>query len=133
MQLTHRSPTISEYKKLRASVGWWDVDDGAAETALTNSLFSVVAIEKGNLVGFGRIVGDGGLYFYIQDLIIHPAFQEKGFGKLVMDELMSFVRANAKSGAFIGLMAAKGLERYYESFGFRARDESAPGMYQIIQ
>ena len=50
-----------------------------------------------------------------------------------MDELMSFVRANAKSGEFIGLMAAKGLERYYESFGFRARDESAPGMYQIIQ
>ena len=133
MKLEHRSPTILEYKKLRASVGWWDVDEGAAETALTNSLFAVVAVEKGNLVGFGRIVGDGGLYFYIQDLIIHPEFQEKGFGKQVMDELMSFVRANAKSGAFIGLMAAKGLESYYESFGFKVRDEGAPGMYQIIQ
>ena len=133
MKLEHRSPTISEYEKLRASVGWWEVDEGAAETALANSLFSVVAVEKDILVGFGRVVGDGGLYFYIQDLIIHPEFQENGFGKQVMDELMSFIRARAKSGAFIGLMAAKGLERYYESFGFKAREENAPGMYQIIQ
>ena len=133
MKLEHRSPTSSGYNKLRASVDWWDVDEGAAETALANSLFSVVAVEKGNLVGFGRVVGDGGLYFYIQDLIIHPEFQEKGFGKQVMDELMSFIRAKTRSGAFIGLMAAKGLERYYESFGFKARDEGAPGMYQIIQ
>lgn len=133
MKLEHRSPTISEYRELRASAGWWDVDEGAAETALANSLFSVVAAEKDILVGFGRVVGDGGLYFYIQDLIIHPGFREKGFGKQVMDELMSFIRARAKSGAFIGLMAAKGLESYYESFGFMVRDESAPGMYQIIQ
>ena len=132
MKLEHQKPTISEYKQLRAAVDWWDVDEGAAETALSNSLFSVVAVEKGTLVGFGRIVGDGGLYFYIQDLIIHPEFQEKGYGKKVMDELMSFVRANAKSGAFIGLMAANGLERYYESFGFKAREDGAPGMYQII-
>jgi hypothetical protein len=30
-------------------------------------------------------------------------------------------------------MAAKGLEGYYEPFGFTARDEDAPGMYQIIE
>ena len=133
MKLEHRSPTISEYKKLRESAGWWDVDEAAVKTALTNSLFSVVAVEKGELVGFGRIVGDGGLYFYIQDLIIHPEFQEKGFGKKIMDALMAFIRTGAKPGAFIGLMAAKGLERYYESFGFKVRDTDAPGMYQIIQ
>ncbi len=35
-------------------------------------------------------------------------------------------------GAFVGLMAAKGLEKYYEQFGFKARDKDAPGMYQVI-
>ena len=133
MKLEHRSPTISEYRKLRASVGWWDVDEGSAETGLANSLFSVVAVEKDNLVGLGRVVGDGGLYFYIQDLIIHPAFQEKGIGKQIMGELMSHIESKAKSGAFIGLMAARGLARYYESFGFKTRDGDAPGMYQIIE
>jgi len=133
MKLEHRSPKISEYKTLREAVGWWDVAEAAAEAALGNALFSVVAIEKGKLVGLGRVVGDGGLYFYIQDLIIHPEFQEKGFGKQVMGALMAFIRTKAKSGAFIGLMAAKGLEGYYEPFGFKARDEDAPGMYQIIE
>jgi ribosomal protein S18 acetylase RimI-like enzyme len=133
MKLEHRSPTISEYKTLREAVGWWDVAEAAVEAALGNALFSVVAIEKGTLVGLGRVVGDGGLYFYIQDLIIDPEFQEKGFGKQVMGALMAFIRTKAKSGAFIGLMAAKGLEGYYEPFGFKARDEDAPGMYQIIE
>jgi GNAT superfamily N-acetyltransferase len=133
MKLEHRSPTISEYKKLRESAGWWDVDEAAVETALGNTLFSVVVVEKGRLVGLGRIVGDGGLYFYIQDLIIHPEVQKKGFGKHVMGALMTFIRTKARSGAFVGLMAAKGLEKYYESFGFKARDKDAPGMYQIVE
>ena len=101
--------------------------------ALKNSLFSAVAVEHDTVIGFGRVIGDGGLYFYIQDLIIHPDFQNKGFGKLLMKELMAYITAKAKSGAFIALMAAKGLEKYYEPFGFKSRDEDAPGMYQIIK
>ncbi len=50
-----------------------------------------------------------------------------------MQELMNYIKKSAKSGAFVGLMAAKGLEKYYEPFGFKARDPKAPGMYQVIQ
>lgn len=133
MQIEYRSPTVIEYTRLRNLVGWWEVDENATGTALENSLFSVVATEHGTVIGFGRIIGDGGLYFYIQDLIVHPEFQAKGLGKLLMKELMSYVTGNAKSGAFIGLMAAKGLEKYYEKFGFKARVKDAPGMYLIIK
>jgi GNAT superfamily N-acetyltransferase len=133
MEIEYRSPTVSEYTKLRSLVGWWETDENAAEIALKNSLFSVVVVEHGTVIGFGRIIGDGGLYLYIQDMIIHPDFQTKGLGKSLMNELMGYIAANAKSGAFVGLMAAKGLEKYYEQFGFKARDENAPGMYQIIK
>ena len=133
MRLEHGLPTISEYKKLRDSVGWWKTDEKATEVALSNSLFSVVVVENNDIAGLGRIVGDGGLYFYIQDLIVHPEFQKSALGKRLMAELMSYVSANAKSGAFVGLMAAKGLKQYYESFGFKARNEDAPGMYQVIK
>lgn len=133
MQIEYRSPTVIEYTKLRNLVGWWEVDENATGKALENSLFSVVATEHGTIIGFGRIIGDGGLYFYIQDLIIHPEFQAKGLGKILMKELMSHITAKAKSGAFVGLMAAKGLEKYYEQFGFKARDKDAPGMYLIIK
>ena len=133
MLIEYRSPTVTEYMSLRNLVGWWETDENATGMALENSLFSVVAIEQDTVVGFGRIIGDEGLYFYIQDLIIHPEFQAKGLGKLLMKELMSYIAANAKTGAFIGLMAAKGLEKYYEQFGFKARDKDAPGMYQVIK
>lgn len=85
------------------------------------------------MIGIGRIIGDGGLYFYIQDLIILPDFRGKGVGKTLMNELMKYIRANAQPGAFVALMAAKGLEKYYESFGFKARDKDAPGMYMVIE
>ena len=132
MPIEYRQPTVIEYTRLRNLVGWWEVDENATGKALENSLFSVVATEHGTIIGFGRIIGDGGLYFYIQDLIVHPEFQGKGLGKLLMTELMSYITAKAKSGAFVGLMAAKGLEKYYEQFGFKARDKDAPGMYLII-
>jgi ribosomal protein S18 acetylase RimI-like enzyme len=103
--------------RLRNLVGWWETDKNATGKALENSLFSVVAIEHGTVIGFGRIIGDEGLYFYIQDLIVHPEFQAKGLGKLLMKELMSY----------------KGLEKYYEQFGFKARDKDAPGMYLVIK
>jgi len=133
MRIELRSLNVSEYTRLRDSVGWEKTDAKATERALKNSLFSVAAMENGNVVGFGRIVGDGGLYFYIQDLIVHPECQKKGLGKMLMKELMSYIMTNAKTGAFIGLMAAKGLEKYYKSFGFKAREVNAPGMYQVIK
>ena len=133
VKIEYRSPTFSEYKKLRDLVGWWETDENATDRALKNALFSVVAVEHDTVIGFGRVVGDEGLYFYIQDLIVHPEFQNKGFGTSLMKELMGYITTNAKYGAFVGLMAAKGLEKYYESFGFKARDEDAPGMYQIIK
>ena len=133
MQIEYRSPTVIEYTRLRNLVGWWEVDENATGKGLENSLFSVVATEHDTVIGFGRIIGDGGLYFYIQDLIIHPEFQAKGLGKILMKELMSYITAKGKSGAFVGLMAAKGLEKYYEQFGFKARDKDAPGMYLIIK
>ena len=111
MQIEHRLPTVTEYTKLRKLVGWWKTDENATDTALKNSLFSVVAIKHGTAVGFGRIIGDGGLYFYLQDLIVHPDFQNKGLGKSLMKELIDYIKVNAKSGAFVGLTAAKGCMR----------------------
>jgi len=133
VKIEYRLPTVSEYKKLRELVGWLEPDENATVIALKNSLFSAVAVEHDVVIGCGRVIGDGGLYFYIQDLIIHPEYQNKSVGKSLMKELMGFIKANAKSGAFVGLMSAKGLEKYYEPFGFKTRDKDAPGMCQIIK
>ena len=132
MNIEYRSPTIDEYQTLRNLVGWWRTNGKATEKALNNSLFSIVSLDQDRVIGFGRVIGDGGLYFYIQDVIVHPNHQNKGIGKILMQELMNYISANAKPGAFIGLMAAQGLEKYHASFGFKTRDADAPGMYQVL-
>ena len=133
MKLEYRTPTVSEYNKLRSLVGWWETDEAATETALRNSLFGIVALEQDAVVGFGRIIGDGGLYFHIQDLIVHPEFRKKRARQVPDEGIDGLHKRQCKPpGAFIGLMAAQGLEKYYVEFGFKVRDDDAPGMYQVF-
>ncbi|HDY72519.1 MAG TPA: N-acetyltransferase [Nitrospirae bacterium] len=133
MIIEKRNPSTSEYLYLRNKVGWGDKEKEVTEKALNSSLYSVVAIESDQVIGMGRIIGDGGLYYYIQDLIVHPDYQNKGIGKRLMKELMNYIDEHAASGSFIGLMSATGYYRFYESFGFKARDINAPGMFTVIK
>ena len=132
MIIEERIPTAVEYKMLREAVDWWDIDLYATVVALKSSLYSVVSVEENVVIGCGRICGDGGLYYYIQDLIVHPDFQKQGIGKQLMQALMDYLNSHTRPGAYIALMSAEGMEKYYEEFGFKARKASAPGMYQIL-
>lgn len=129
--LVERSPTIEEYQKLREAVEWGNVDPEATEIGLQNSLFSVCVIFKNEVIGCGRVIGDGGIYFYIQDIIVLPEFQGKGIGKRIMNAVMNYLKEHAHLNAFIGLMAAKGVSKFYEKYGFTERPPDRPGMFKI--
>jgi len=126
--LTGRAPTVEEYLALREAVGWSRPSREVVELALKNTLHSVCALFDDIVVGMGRVVGDGGLYFYIQDVMVVPALQRQGVGELVMDSLMDYLREKASPDAYIGMMAAKGSTGFYERFGFEKRPEEGPGM-----
>lgn len=129
--LIERHLTVEEYLKLRKAVGWWDVDVRALRFGLQNSLFSICVILGDDVIGCGRVVGDGGMYFYIQDIIVLPKFQGKGIGKRIMDAIMNYIDLHAQSGAFVGLMTAKGISKFYEKYGFKERPLDRPGMFRI--
>jgi GNAT superfamily N-acetyltransferase len=129
--LVERPPTVEEYQRLREAVGWESVDAEATETGLRNALFSVCLIHKDEVIGCGRVVGDGGIYFYIQDIIVLPELQGEGFGRRIMDAVMGYLSSRAHSNAFIGLMAAKGVSGFYGKYGFAERPPDRPGMFRI--
>jgi ribosomal protein S18 acetylase RimI-like enzyme len=131
--LVERNPTLEEYQGLRRAAGWLDVETEAIETGLQNSLFSVCVILKNKVIGCGRVIGDGGIYFYIQDVIVLPEFQGKGIGRRIMDAIMEYLKSHARNGAFIGLMAAKGVSKFYERYGFKRRASDAPGMFLVLR
>ncbi|MGA1840387.1 MAG: GNAT family N-acetyltransferase [bacterium] len=131
INILYRSPSIEEYISLRKAVGWNIPDEQVIKISLKNALFSV-CLEKGNkIIGCGRVIGDEGLYLYIQDIIVLPAYQGHGYGKKVMDEIMNYINHKAGKGAFIGLFSAKGLEGFYKKYGFKERpdENSGAGMF----
>ena len=131
--LVERNPTIEEYQRLCRAVGWEDVEAEAVEVGLQNSLFSVCVILENEVIGCGRVTGDGGIYFYIQDIIVLPEFQGKRIGRRIMDAVMEYLEAHARNGAFVGLMAARGVSKFYERYGFKERLSDAPGMFRVLR
>jgi ribosomal protein S18 acetylase RimI-like enzyme len=130
-RIVERQPTVDEYQRLRRAVGWNEMTDEALQVGLPNALYSVVLELDGAAVGCARIVGDGGLYFYLQDVIVLPEHQGRGQGARLMGALMAYLERTARPGAFLGLMAAVGAERFYERYGFRRRGEQQPGMFRV--
>lgn len=129
-KLLERIPTVTEYQFLRNSVGWSTVSDEAVNQSLKNSLFSVCIVRNNKIIAIGRVIGDAGIYYYIQDVIVLPKFQRNGLGKKIMNSIMNYLEENADSTAFIGLMAAKGFCRFYKDYGFQKRPLDAPGMFR---
>lgn len=124
-----RSLMPAEYIALREAVGWTPVDFTQAALATRMDLFSVVVLtESSEAIGCCRVLGDGVLYFYIQDLIVVPKFQRRGVGTKIMEIVFSWLGAKASSQAFAGLMAAPGTAAFFTRFGFVPRPEGGPGM-----
>lgn len=122
------------YESMRAKVKLQHYDAGDVEEALKHTLFSVVVKEDGVPLGIGRVVGDGRIVFFIKDVVVEPDRQHAGIGRLVMEELMGYIRQQGCPNAYVGLMALTGKEGFYEKFGFRERphDGLGSGMTQLI-
>ena len=63
--------------------------------------------------------------------IVLPEFQRNGIGKRVMDAVMSYLSSHAHPHAFVGLMATKGVSKFYEKYEFVERPPDRPGMFRI--
>ena len=114
-------PDVTDYNRLRDVVGWSAYLVEVAEPCLARSLYGVCVLQDDAVVGMARVIGDGGMTFYLQDVIVHPDHQGRGLGAQLMDRIMAYLRAHAVPGAVVGLMAAAGKEGFYERYGFTRR------------
>lgn len=128
---------VDEYLALRASVKWKVLSREQAEKALKNSLHVVGLYRLDELIGMGRIVGDGAVICYIQDLIVKPAYHHTGCGHMLIEHLISYVKDLTIEGTemMLDLMCAKGREDFYLQHEFIARPTPSlgPGMIQYIR
>ena len=80
----------AEILGLYTSVGWTNYTDNPEmlRNAYLNSLKLYGAYVDGKLVGIIRVVGDGYSVIFIQDLLVHPEFQRKGVGTLLLKKVL---------------------------------------------
>ena len=133
-RIVDRLPTVEEYLDLAESVGWSRfVTRETAGVALPNSLFSVVAEADGHPLGMGRVIGDGALFFYIQDVLVKPQLQGRHLGEAIMSRLMAWLDSHAPDRAFVGLFSSLGKAPFYARFGVVATQPDRPGMSQYLR
>lgn len=134
--LKHNELDVDEYLLLRSGVHWKVLSREQAKLALERSLYIVTAYVDGECVGMGRLVGDGAVICYVQDLIVLPRVQHLGIGSKILNELKRHVEELRlpDTEMMFCLMCAKGRELFYEKHAFLARptENLGPGMIQYL-
>ena len=74
MEFKENSLLYEDYQRLRESVEWLNFSEEQTREALKNSCYSVTAVEENQVIGMGRLVGDGLYYTLILPREADPVF-----------------------------------------------------------
>jgi len=129
VEIVYRSPTVEEVAAVTAAVGFRAHPPEAIRIGLANTWCAVCAVADGNVVGLGRIVGDGALHFYVTGIMVVPSHQRRGVGSAVVEALLAKVRQVPYANVLVEALPLPGLPPFYARFGFVASRQHAPGMH----
>ena len=134
VQISELSPDL--YLCLYRSVGWDAPGLDQIEKALEGSLATFCACDGDMPVGMARLMGDGGMSFYIKDFAVLPDYQGQGVGRALMNAMESWIEKQLQPGWAVSLelISSKGRESFYAKFGFEQRpnDWDGAGMMKMV-
>lgn len=125
-KLVERTPTAAEYTVLIAAVGWRQRESRAIELAMRQSLFSVCAEDDGAIVGCGRVICDGGLHFYLADVIVLPSPQRRGIGTSILSAWTRYTESIPFSNSLVAVLPTPGLISFYSRHGYKPLGADSP-------
>ena len=134
IQINTLSPDL--FLQLYRSVGWDAPGMDQIEKALEGSLTTFCACDGDMPVGMARLIGDGGMSFYIKDFAVLPDYQGQGVGRALMNAMESWIEKQLQPGWAVSLelISSKGRESFYAKFGFEQRpnDWDGAGMMKMV-
>lgn len=129
--------TTDMFLELYTSVGWEPPCREQMECALKNTVASFVAYEEDKAIGMVRIIGDGGMSFYIKDFAVLPGYQGKGVGQMLLMELQQYLLEYkpAEWAVSLELISTKEAVEFYKKHGFEEMpcETDGPGMFKMIR
>ncbi len=125
--------SVKEFNDLYDAVEWGAYDSDISKKALDHTYYSVSVYDDNQIVGYGRLIGDGICFMYIHDVMVRPEYQNKKIGTMIMNKLIEQIeiikKENPDMRTYLG--AAKGKEEYYERYGFIKRVSADVGAGMI--
>lgn len=132
-RLLERFPGIDDYRRLRVATGLSSRSAEAAARGLPNTIFGVSVLHADQVIGMGRIIGDGGCFFVVTDIAVEPAHQKRGLGRRIMTALDAWLRANAPVSSNVSLFADGEARRLYAQYGFVETGPVSVGMDYTVR
>lgn len=128
IQVVYGAPSAEDYVSLRLSSGMGNKDLKRSEIALKNSLFIVALYDEEKLIGFGRVVGDGGITYVVSDIMVDKDYQRRGLAEQIMKAIDGYFEENAHEDSYICLIANHPADLLYNKHKFEYLPENKYGM-----
>src|SRR5262249_48149081 len=90
------------------------------------------AESDGAVIGMGRVIGDGGLHYYLTDVVVVPAHQHHGLGSRIVAALTKYVESVPFKNTWVGLFPVEGTAEFYARFGYKPQRPSGPVMFRWL-
>ena len=137
MEIKINTLTPELFLELYKSVGWEPPCIEQVRISLQNTIATFTCYEADRPVGMVRVIGDGGMSFYIKDFAVVPSYQSNGVGSKLMAALEHFVKEckPAEWAVSLELISSKEAVGFYQKFGFEERpcDWDGPGMFKMLR
>lgn len=128
---TQRDLDLYQLEELCDQVGWArrplrKVKKALEHSFLVASMWEVKG-KRRRLIGFARATSDHAFNATIWDVVVHPAYQNKGLGKALMKFMIRKLRQSEISN--ITLFADPHVVDFYRRLGFLLDPEGIKGMF----
>jgi GNAT superfamily N-acetyltransferase len=112
--------TADDFILLHKKMGLAELSIEQVTKSMAHNLYSIVAISDDEIIGMGRLLGDGALFWYINDMLVLTEHQGKGIGRDIVKRLIQYIKENSipNTSVTIYLFCAKDKEGFYEKLGF---------------
>ncbi len=128
IEIIYEIPTAQDYVNLRLRSGMGNKDLKRSQIALENSLFTASIYDGAKLVGFGRVVGDGGITYVVSDIMVDENYRRKGFAEQILKAIDQYFEKNTHEDSYICLIANRPADSLYNKHKFEYLSEDKCGM-----
>ena len=128
MKMCYEKPKAEDYISLRMRSGMGNKDLKRSQIAIDNSLFTISIYDEEKLVGFGRIVGDGGITYVVSDIMVDKDYQRQGYGDQIMKAINHYLEENTFEDSYVCLIANSPADKLYSKYQFEYLPSNKCGM-----